>query len=89
MLTRCSQLLVALRLLDLVNIGRGIKARLFKRRVRIVTLVVFLIVNVPSLIGCWIAAHLYRCPHLSTKPPNAIATLTQSGALSRCTADTY
>ena len=49
-----SQLLVALRLLDLVNIGRGAKARLFKRRVRIATLVVFVLVNIPSFAGCWI-----------------------------------
>jgi hypothetical protein len=48
---------VALRLSDVVSVGRGDKARRFKKKIRLVFLVLFLVVNVPSLLGCWIAAH--------------------------------
>jgi hypothetical protein len=57
-----SQILVALRLSDMVSVGRGDKARLFQKRIRMTFLVIFVIVNVPSLIGCWIAASTYCCP---------------------------
>lgn len=57
-----SQLLVALRLLDMVNIGRGLRARVMKRRLRIVTLVACALLNAPSFVGCWIAAAVYEHP---------------------------
>ena len=56
------QILVALKLSDMVSVGRGNKARIFKKRIRMTFFVIFVIVNVPSLIGCWIAANTYCCP---------------------------
>jgi hypothetical protein len=56
------QILVALRLSDMVSVGRGDKARIFKKRIRVIFLVIFVIVNIPSLIGCWIAANTYFRP---------------------------
>jgi len=61
-----SQLLVALRLMDLVNIGRGAKARAFKRRLRIATLVVLIVVNIPSFVGCWISSVVYVLTSLTS-----------------------
>jgi hypothetical protein len=51
-----SQLLIALRLIDLVTIRRGARARASKRRLRIATLLAVIILNIPSFVGCWISA---------------------------------
>jgi hypothetical protein len=48
--------------MDLVNIGRGAKARAFKRRLRIATLAVLIVVNIPSFVGCWISSVVYVPP---------------------------
>ncbi len=56
LLYSASQLLVALRLTDMVNIGRGARARLIQRRLRIATVVACVLFNAPSFVGCWIAA---------------------------------
>jgi hypothetical protein len=52
------QLLVALRLLDIVSAGRGLEARRAKLKIRLVSLLLFVAVNVPSLVGCWMAANM-------------------------------
>ena len=50
------QLLVALRLLDVVSAGRGLEARRAKLKIRRASLLLFVAVNIPSLVGCWMAA---------------------------------
>ena len=52
------QLLVALRLLDVVSAGRGLEARRAKLKIRRASLLLFVAVNIPSLVGCWIAANM-------------------------------
>jgi hypothetical protein len=78
-----SQLLVALRLLDMVNIGRGPRARQMKRRLRIVTLVACALLNAPSFAGCWIAAAVYDhplySPLISFRHPVVAGSLKEPG----------
>ena len=52
------QLLVALRLLDVVSAGRGLEARRAKLKIRRASLLLFVAVNIPSLVGCWMAANM-------------------------------